>query len=667
MLTSLTKSRFKLGLDCPTKVFYDANKDIYSNLASKDDFLQMLAYGGHQVGALAKMMFERENPEAVEVTDRKQEDQIAVTQSLLARDSVTIFEGTLRHANLLLRADVMRKRGSVLDLIEVKATGWEPKEDSLTGKTERSNPLAPEFEDYVYDIAFQHYVASLLYPAWQIRPWLLFLDTSCRIEFDGLAKAFVKVSAGNRYSVITRADFDWNQLASFPLVMVDASEAVQIAQSKPRPRRGRDPIVFPEAVSALSLALQNGIRPPPTLSSSCKGCSFYADPSESPDTSAISATRSGWHECMQTYFERPVCLSRKSSIFGFYGQIKYDEILSQKQIEMAKLKDTSVDDDVGLDGGKIPLKSRQRLQLLEAKGQLDRVFYDARAVREAFQSWKFPLHFIDFETSRTALPYFRGHRPYQQVLFQFSHHVVHEDGRVEHRTECLIAEPERNPSVEVLRELKAAIGEDQGTVFHWYPHERTVLSEIATEINESSPSDATVLLDFLATLGLQNQSKLRMFDLGRFFENFVFIPSSFGSSSMKRVLPAFFRTSDFLKSTYSQPIYGRPDMPSINFRNKAWYVEEGRVAVNPYEQLGSRFSDGWIDTELQVIEDQEGEAYAQGVADGAAAIIAFDKLQSRDLPESERNRLLSQLKRYCELDTLAMVMAYQALQADLRG
>jgi len=57
-------------------VFYDANKEIYSNLATKDDFLQMLAYGGHQVGALAKLMFEKEDPEAVEVVDRKQEDQI---------------------------------------------------------------------------------------------------------------------------------------------------------------------------------------------------------------------------------------------------------------------------------------------------------------------------------------------------------------------------------------------------------------------------------------------------------------------------------------------------------------------------------------------------------------------------------------------------------------
>ena len=114
MLTSLTKSRFKLGLDCPTKVFYDANREVYQNLSSKDEFLQMLAYGGHQVGALAKVMFERDDPQAIEVTDSKQEDQIAATKALLARDSVTVFEGTLRWENLLLRADVLRKRGNVL-------------------------------------------------------------------------------------------------------------------------------------------------------------------------------------------------------------------------------------------------------------------------------------------------------------------------------------------------------------------------------------------------------------------------------------------------------------------------------------------------------------------------------------------------------------------------
>ena len=248
MLTTLTKSRFKLGLECPTRVFFSANSELYANTLSDDDFLKMLAYGGNQVGALAKLMFLRGDPSAVEVTDQALEHQVARTKSLLEKASTTVFEGTLQYGNLVLRADVLRKQDNVLDLIEVKATGWDARSDSLTGQTERSNPLSPAFESYVYDLAFQHHVATLVYPNLQIRPWLLLLDTNCRIDIDGLAKAFITKGEGNRSSVEISPDFDWKQLSTIPLVMVDAKEAVAIAQNIVRERRGKDPIVFGEAV-----------------------------------------------------------------------------------------------------------------------------------------------------------------------------------------------------------------------------------------------------------------------------------------------------------------------------------------------------------------------------------------------------------------------------------
>jgi hypothetical protein len=43
-------------------------------------------------------------------------------------------------------------------------------------------------------------------------------------------------------------------------------------------------------------------------------------------------------------------------------------------------------------------------------------------------------------------------------------------------------------------------------------------------------------------------------------------------------------------------------------------------------------------------------------------MVAYGELQQRDLPADERRRLEGQLKRYCELDTLAMVMVYEALR-----
>ena len=43
---------------------------------------------------------------------------------------------------------------------------------------------------------------------------------------------------------------------------------------------------------------------------------------------------------------------------------------------------------------------------------------------------------------RRRLPFHAGQRPYQPILFQFSHHVVTQDGRVRHATECLIVDGE---------------------------------------------------------------------------------------------------------------------------------------------------------------------------------------------------------------------------------
>jgi hypothetical protein len=47
------------------------------------------------------------------------------------------------------------------------------------------------------------------------------------------------------------------------------------------------------------------------------------------------------------------------------------------------------------------------------------------------------------------------------------------------------------------------------------------------------------------------------------------------------------------------------------------------------------------------------------IADGGAALTAYAKLQYTDMEEAEINELRSALLKYCELDTLAMVMIYE--------
>ena len=81
--------------------------------------------------------------------------------------------------------------------------------------------------------------------------------------------------------------------------------------------------------------------------------------------------------------------------------------------------------------------------------------------------WKFPLHFIDFETSTVALPFTKG-EPYEQVAFQFSHHIYYENGNPsEHETNLSMVYLE---SFQILNlsSIETSFVEDDGTIFRCY-------------------------------------------------------------------------------------------------------------------------------------------------------------------------------------------------------
>jgi hypothetical protein len=138
----------------------------------------------------------------------------------------------------------------------------------------------------------------------------------------------------------------------------------------------------------------------------------------------------------------------------------------------------------------------------------------------------------------------------------------------------------------------------------------------------------------------------------------VFLPGTGGSSSMKRVLPATLRLSISFGTSTRGRFTALPSFPSLNFTAKAWVIEGGDGVLDPYKLLDPIFTDRDIAAALAELEALEGEF----VANGAAAMIAYGTLQDPRLPESEKAELKAQLKRYCELDTLAMVMVYEALR-----
>lgn len=643
MGTTLTKSRFKIALECPRKLAYATNEK-YANAKSEDDFLQALAEGGHQVGALAKLM----HPGGVEVTASSIEEQIKETERLLEQDEVTIFEPTFRHGNLVIRVDVLVKKGHLVDLIEVKAKGFNPEKDTFRGKRQ---PIDSEWKPYLYDVAFQTLVLERAHPEWVVTPYLMLLDPSAKPGIDGLGSSFRVIRNGRRISVSIRGDLDLSKIREYPLLVYNVAEEVAILRNVPvdTPAGNAD---FEGLVDWLGDQLVNDGAFPYYVGAQCKRCEFYCDPER------INADcRSGWAECMEAVFNIKAVWPRSETVFGLSNHRGAAALVSSKVLLMKDIDESHL--KVKEEPGSISTSKRHLLQVMESRGEGEVIHIEESALRSELDGWKYPLHFIDFETTRPTLPFHSECRPNELLLFQFSHHVLERDGTLRHANQCLVAEPGKRPNSFVVRALRDALGE-YGTVIHWWDHEKTVLKEMKRQIHDGTEADKDLLCAFIDSLLDTDAARLQ--DLGRLVQKTVFIKGTNGRSSIKKVLPALLEKSDFLKNLYGQPIYGTEAMPSLNFTSGWTWIkrdENGSIA-DPYRLLDPIFLDEDVMRAIKQAEDED-TGNDSFVANGGGAIVAYAQLQDPDLSRNERQRIETQLKRYCELDTLAMVMVYEDL------
>lgn len=148
---------------------------------------------------------------------------------------------------------------------------------------------------------------------------------------------------------------------------------------------------------------------------------------------------------------------------------------------------------------------------------------DTHKISEFVQSIQYPLYFLDYETLSSVIPSFDGIRPYQQVPFQYSLHILQSpDAPIEHK-EYLHTE-NTHPGLPLLQRLKEDIG-DTGTILVWYEKFEKSRNK---ELGEMFPEYA----DFMQ--GVND----RVIDLMLPFAQGWFVDKDFyGSASIKKVLP----------------------------------------------------------------------------------------------------------------------------------
>jgi len=90
----------------------------------------------------------------------------------------------------------------------------------------------------------------------------------------------------------------------------------------------------------------------------------------------------------------------------------------------------------------------------------------------------FPLFHLDFESYNPAIPKYKNSRPYQQIPFQYSIHIEHNENEYEHRE--FLGDPKVDPREELICQLISDI-EGQSSVIVYSSFEIDRIEELARD------------------------------------------------------------------------------------------------------------------------------------------------------------------------------------------
>ena len=646
----LTKSSFTLACECPTKLYYINKRDEYANKRLEDPFLKELANGGMQIAALAKLYY----PQGKEIKTLDAEEALKQTNSYLEQENIVIFEAAIRHDNLFIRTDILVKKGNSIELIEVKAKSYDSNKTQpfLTKK----GGIKADWRRYIQDIAFQTFVFEQAFPHLTVIPYLFLADTQAQSPSDRLNQKFLLQKEDGKVKVVT-SPLTEEEISQKILVKVPVQEAVQVIINNQEQHFSQ---TFSETVEQFAIAYKNDQQIWSDLGSKCAKCEFQSTTDE-----ASQGLKNGFQECWSYHLNWNQADFAQPTVLDLANYRSKDKLMQQGIYKLADVPE-DIFKSKGSEQPGMSTAQRQKLQVIKTRENDPQPEIDLIGLGEEIKKLTFPLHFIDFETIQPAIPFHQGRRPYEAIAFQFSHHQMESDGTVHHQGEYLNTEPEF-PNYQFIRQLKAQLTQDEGSIFRYSNHENTYLNYIYTQLetDPNPPKDATELQKFIKTISKSSRSrdkndawigKRNMIDLLEWVKRYYYDPRTKGSNSIKYVLPAILNSSSYLQERYSHKNYGKNNqIKGSNFQDFQWVQWENNLVKDPYQLLPKLFTD--ISDQDMVLLTQEDE-----INNGTAALTAYARMQFTEMMKEERDALKTGLLQYCELDTLAMVMIFEGWQ-----
>jgi len=709
-----TKSAFKQAMTCPASLYYYHDREHYANQNCEDDFLQSLADGGNQVGDLARLYYGIDGRTLVDTLDY--ESALKRTKVLFGEENVNIAEAAFRWENCFVRADIIEKKGKVINLIEVKAKAWEPDKPFR----EDGKAVDSSMREYLYDLAFQKHVVQKsldeMYPGqgYMVRAYLMVADKSA--VADGPVNQYFKIEKDGKYAKIVRqngAEVLLDQTHVLTAFYADdvCKEIIAGETPEQHPAIGKngEPLYPPylggqsflEFVEEKSEWYCNHERHFCALGEKCFRCPFYSN-------EKTPGMRDGKKECyakMSGYTEEQLKKPQVDELNGTgLSHQERSKLMAQGKYFLEDFDENSIpmskDSKKKFDGVGLSVYHRRLVQaalagndslrtlndgMVDFNGKFikDDIYLDIEGLRNEMEGWNFPLHMIDFETTSVALPLYGGMSPYGQVAFQYSHHIIDRDedtGKytIRHASQYINDRKNFNPNIEFLQHLYRDLKDDNGSIFRYSNHENTILRTLRRQMldNGYDGEDRDELIAFIDSITHPTDDEKKMDsslpvgerdmkDLWVVVKKYYMHRYMKGSNSIKQVLPSILKSSAFLQDKYGKGhrIYGSAEIPSLNIRPaeaKDWITLNASGEIeNPYKHLDAiaKFL-GVSSEELAAYNESETEELGDSsIANGGAALAAYTKLQFSS--EEMTGALKEALLRYCELDTMSMVFIWE--------
>ena len=619
MTAYLSKTDFKVARTCATKLYY--KKLGYPSTRDEDPYLQFLADGGYMVEAVAKLCY----PDGIEIGfEGGPENSAAKTmQMLCGSEMLTLFEATLLFEQRLARVDILQKRGDTFELIEVKVKSVDTSVDSNPFRGVRGK-ISPEWQSYLEDVAFQYSVLRRLFPAAKIVPYLFVVDKAKRADNHSLFSKF-ELSASTlsearfrRPKVMYIGDPGALRRHNF-LARIDVKTEVQ------------ELLMEVEKVSGEFVESLRGkvTKIPVAINVACRACEYRLPDQE---TTQNDLEKNGFSECWGDLAkESPHILDYYHvSTIGGRNSPLVNGLIARRRVKMADVEESDL---VRADGSQGATGLRQSLQRQYTIANQE---YLSSDLARQLSNLEYPLHFIDFETSRVAVPYHVGMRPYEQVAFQWSCFTIPEKGAALEHAEWINVD-DVFPNFGFAAALMEQLGE-KGSFLMWSHHENSVLNDIRHQMQHYGYSNPRLeqWLDAVPTHD-GNKSPF-MVDMCQLAKAGYFHPKMKGRLSLKYVLPAIWESNEALRQL--------PEFAKYYTRD-----ETGRV-LDPYDTLPP--------LPFGNPEEETGEG-EKVVTEGTGAMRAYQEMlygvSRHDEAVKEQWRRL--LLQYCELDTAAMVMVWR--------